>query len=248
MRWSGIAAGLGLLLLGAAHSQAAVLYATGFENPPFVLGPINGQAGWSVFSASSQTSDPVIESSLVKTGLQAVRVDGSVTGQTGPIYTPNFVDPQLDLSADIYIASSSIASEWQFATTGAGGIGFAGGIDVVGTSLVGITDSYPVIGSLSRDAWHHVDIILNYTSQTYSVDLDGSTVAANLAFCGNNFGTCNGAAVDSMGWTLFDSFGHGNDLGAMDNFSIATVPEPATLALLATGLLGLGLRRQRRRQ
>ena len=191
---------------------------------------------------------PVIENTLVKTGLQAVSVNGSVTGQTGPVYAPNFVDPILDLSADIYIASSSRESEWQFATTGAGGIGFAGGIDINGTSINAISDSYPVIGSITRDAWHHVDVILNYANQTYTVELDGSTVAANLAFCGNNFGVCNGAPVTSMGWDLFDSFGGANDLGAMDNFSIAIpTPEPATITLLGAGVLGLGLLRCRRR-
>jgi hypothetical protein len=256
MRWVAFVAAVALLSLTAVPSEAAVLYSTGFENPPFVLGPINGQAGWSVFSASGQTSNPVIENTLVKTGLQAVSVNGSVTGQTGPYLAPNFVDPVLDLSADIYLASSSTESVWQFGTTGAGGIGFAGGIDVAspssihagGTSIYAITGNYTtIIGTFSRDTWHHVDLILDYATQTYAVELDGSLLAGGLAFCGNNFGTCNGAPVTSLGWALFDSFGGGNDLGAMDNFSISTpVPEPATMSLLGTSLLALGLVWRRR--
>jgi hypothetical protein len=88
----------------------------------------------------------------------------------------------------------------------------------------------------------------DYATQTYAVELDGATLASGIAFCGNNFGNCNGAAVTSLGWALFDSFGGtgGNDLGVFDNFSIATVPEPATITLLGAGLLGLGLLRRRR--
>lgn len=221
---------------------AGVLYATGFEPPSFTVGPIDGQNSWFVFSASGQFSDPAIETTLVESGVQAVSVDGSVTGQTGPVYSPNFVDPVLTLSADIYIGSSSSESEWQFGTTGANGIGFAGGIDINnGTQVVAITGDHPVIGSITRDAWHDVNLMLDYATQTYSVTIDGSVIASGLSFCGNNSTTtCNGAPVTTMGWDLFDSFGGGNDIGAMDNFGIGSVPEPSTWAMLLLGFAGLG--------
>jgi hypothetical protein len=81
-------------------------------------GAINGQAGWLVFSASGQTSAPVIETTVVKTGAQAVGVPGSVTGQTDPIFAPNLTNPVLDLSAEIFLANSANESAWQFGTTG----------------------------------------------------------------------------------------------------------------------------------
>jgi hypothetical protein len=130
----------------SGSARAGVICATGFEPPSFAVGPINGQSGWFVFSASGQVNDPVIETTLVKSGLQAVSVDGSVTDQTGPVYSPNLVDPILTLSADIYVGSSSSESSWQFGTTGAGGIGFAGGIDIDGTDVVAISGDYPIIG------------------------------------------------------------------------------------------------------
>lgn len=156
------------------------------------------------------------------------------------------VDPLLTLTAGIYVGSSSSESSWQFGTTGSNGIGFAGGIDIEdGTDVVAITGSYPVIGSITRDTWHTVSLTLNYATQTYSVSVDGSVLASGLSFCGNNFGTCNGAPVTSMGWDIFDSFGGGNDLGAMDNFVIASVPEPATWAMMLIGFAGLGFARYR---
>ena len=57
-----------LFAFAAGSCQAVPIYFTGFDNPPFTLGPINGQAGWFVFSASGQTSDPVIENTVVQSG------------------------------------------------------------------------------------------------------------------------------------------------------------------------------------
>jgi hypothetical protein len=128
-----------------------------------------------------------------------------------------------DLSADIFLASSANESSWQFATTGRKRYRVCGGIDISGTSIVAITSGFPAVGTLTRDTWHHVDVILDYLSQTFALKLDGSTLATNLPFCGNNFGPCNGAHVAEFGWALFNTFGNGNDSGYIDNFSIATV-------------------------
>ena len=174
-----------------------MLYATGFENPPFTPGPINGQAGWSVFSASGQTSVPVVETAFVNSGAQAVAIPNPVGGQTGPFLQPNFVAPVLDMSIDMYLFRSSNETGWQFGTTGAGGIGFAGGIvgsassvHGGGTTIYAITGNYTtVIGTFTRDTWHHVDLILDYATQTYAVELDGATLASGLAFCGNILAT-----------------------------------------------------------
>ena len=233
---SSLLALVGLAIVAVAPGQShdgnatqTELYATGFEKPTFVPGPIEGQAGWFVFSASGQTSAPVIETTVVKRGKQAVGVPGSVTAQTGPVFAPNFTDPVLELSADIFLASSTNESTWQFATTGANDTGYAGGINVVdGTSIQAITSGFPIVGTLTRDAWHRVDVILDYRSQTFALKLDGSPLATNLPFCGSNSG-CSGAPVAEFGWALFNTFGNGSDSGYMDNFSIALGPNLTTL-------------------
>ena len=40
------------------------------------------------------------------------------------------------------------------------------------------------------------------------------------------------------GLDLFDTFGGGNDFGAMDDFGIPAIPEPSSRALPASGLVG----------
>jgi uncharacterized repeat protein (TIGR03803 family) len=135
----------------------------------------------------------------------------------------------LELSADIFLASSTNESIWQFATTGANDTGYAGGINVVGgTSIQAITSGFPIVGTLTRDAWHRVDVVLDYRSQTFALKLDGSPLATNLPFCGSNSG-CSGAPVAEFGWALFNTFGNGSDSGYMDNFSIALGANLTTL-------------------
>jgi hypothetical protein len=113
------------LALGVAASaaHAGTLYSTGFENPPFILGDLSGQDGWSVFGPTTV----LVENTLVQSGLQAVSVDGSAASQSGPYHSDFSTGPLIELTAGIYIASSSSQSEWQFAGLGSGLAPFLGG-------------------------------------------------------------------------------------------------------------------------
>ncbi len=236
----------------ALPAAATNYYSTGFEGPTFSPGPISGQDGWAVYSASSQPNLAQIESGVAKTGTQAAVVDGSAAGQTGPYYAVTIASPgMIDLSGDIMLTTPTGGSSWQFAAVGPALIQYAGGIDVTGNNIQAISGAFPIIGSLSYDVWHHVDILLNYPTQTFDVVLDGSTLASGLAFCGSN-GACTGANVANFGVGIFDTFGNSSNLGYLDNFSIANpfigVPEPGLWAMMLVGFGGMGVALRSRRK
>ena len=228
------------LCLTAATAFAGNVYSTGFENPPFVIGPLAAQGGWQVFGSAIVT----VESFQVQSGSQAVFVDGSGTGQSGPWLNSPTGAPVVILSAGFYLASSSTETGWQLAALGLNLAPFIGGIDVdANTNAIhAITAGNPVVGTLTRDTWHNAVFVMDFGTQTYSVSLDGTSLAANVPFCGDN-GPCLGAAVGSFGSGIFDTFaaaGTGNDSGFLDNYSVSTpVPEPGSIALLGSGILGL---------
>ena len=239
-RWFAIA----LAGLSVSAVPALADFMTGFEPPTYSLGALNGQNGWSVFGPGVVT----VEGFNVFAGTQAVFVDGgsSAVSQSGP-YHVDTAGSVVSLSAEIYLASSSVETGWQFAATGPDLTGFAGGIDIYPTadpldsSVVLITGNVSgSAGTFVRNQWNLVDLLLNYNTQTYDVFIDGSEIGTDLAFCGNNSPPCNGATVSAYADGLFDTFGAtpgSDDSGYMDNYAVATTPEPESLILLASVLV-----------
>ena len=234
----------------ASQAYASVLYQTGFENPPFTPGPIAGQDGWGVFGPSAGS---FVENTSAFAGSQAVEVNPALfPGQSGPFKEVDTSSPIVDQSAEIFLKSSTNETSWQYATLGPGFVNFAGGIDIdLGTGAIhAITQGFPVIGSFTRDGFHKVDLILDYATQTYDVDLDGVTLASNIPFCGSGSG-CTGSpppTISSYGDGFFDSFGGitgQNDIGFIDNYSVSAVPEPSSMVLLGGSLITLVLLRRR---
>lgn len=226
----------GLAVSGAA--QAGVIFQTGFED--YALGALNGQNGWQVFGAAV----PEVTDTLASSGTQSVVLHGGTAGQSGPFHTDPSSETHISVSADIYLSSSTSQGSWQFGMLGSGLSPFFGGVDIgAAGNIVAISQGYPSIGSFTRDAWHNIDVRLNFDSRTFDVLLDHTLIGNDIAFCGDNT-TCTSGTVDTYSQVLFDTFGSTgfNDAGYIDNVRVATfgVPEPTSWALMLTGFLGLG--------
>ncbi len=230
-------------------AQATVIFQTDFEAPSYTTGALAGQNGWQVFGNGNAAT---VDSTTPIGGLQSAKVTGALAlSQTGPFHADASAISRITVSADILLTSSQAERGWQFSAIGAGLAGFTGGIDIdPGTdNIFAITNGFTSIGTFSRDIVHHVDLLLDYSTQLFGVKLDGVTLANNLAFCGDN-GPCNGAPSGPYSDVLFDTFGAtGDDAGFIDNILVASthdVPEPGTLALWLAGLIGLAAMRTKR--
>ena len=250
---AGQAAVLIAAAVGAAPATAATLYSTGFEPPTFTTGQLAGQDGWQEVPGASAAVQ--VENAFALTGTQAFDVVPALAStQDGGFRTVATTASIVTQSADIWLSSSSTETKYQFAATGPFLVGFAGGIDILPTDPVNntiqaISGSFPVIGTFARDRWNHVDMTLNYATQTFAVALNGTTLASGLAFCGSNNG-CTGAVVANYADGVFDAFHtpNVNDIGFLDNYSVTSldVPEPASILVLGIGLAGLCVGRRRR--
>jgi hypothetical protein len=214
---------LGAILICSSSASAQTLYSTGFENPPFTTGSIVGQDGWQVFGQSNAVA---VENSFAKSGAQAVEVTPALdSSQTGPYHVDSTAAGMVDLSADIYIASSSNQSGWQFAGLNSTGAPFLGGIDIFSDgSIHTITAGFPTVGTWAYNAWNHVDLLFNVSAQTYTLTINGVQLASGVANCGDN-GPCTGGTASNYGRGFFDTFGtaSNNDIGYIDNYSVTVV-------------------------
>ena len=226
---------------GGARVHADVIYQTGFENPPFSVGALAGQDGWSVFSGGGTPGAVTVQTAVVNSGSQAVEVNTAMaSGQTGPyrIDQSPASDTIVTMQADVLLTSNSAETAWQFAGITPSSQ-FMGGFNALPNGqLQIITAGFPVTTAsvITRDTWSQWDVVYNFTTQTFNILINNTLVASNEPFL---------TPSSAFGEGLFDTFNNsqggpqGDDIGYLDNYSItgASVPEPASLVLVGSGSL-----------
>jgi hypothetical protein len=241
----------GVFALVCGPIKATTLYEAGFEQPTFATGPVAGQDGWSFF-ASGGSSTANVENVFAATGSQALEVDpAGGQAQAGPYKQVTTSASSVIQSASIYIGSSTTQSEWQFAALDSS-FQFAGGIRInPNGSIDEISAGFNSIGSFALNSWNTVSLLLDYATQTYSIDLNGTSLATNIAMCGDNSTCTSGNTLSgySYGFFLFcdeaticsNGAINANDIAYLDDYSVSSTPLPAALPLFGTSLGALAL-------
>jgi hypothetical protein len=243
MRYSAVLAGV--LLLASPLSADIIYDSNGFEDPPFVVGPLNGQDGWYAEGGGGGYEPVVVTHPDHVLGLQAIRLE--VPDQEGAYSYMEMAFPDIlaqgydyvTVSFNIYRQSDEWISNlwWWWFDDGTPTYGLQWDQGTPETSY-----AYPF--GWDGDGW---PVALGcYLTLEMVWDFD-SGVATGY-FCGNLVTTVDISGIETLtGWAIQlghdEGTGSGPDVAWIDNFFITAVPEPSTLALLSLALVGLLRRR-----
>lgn len=212
-----------LVLAICSMARAQLVYQTGFEGPVFVDGNLLGQDTWQSTDDPATSNRGVVQSSIARTGIRAVRLDASVTTFTDWYWrTLNFTA--------MPAVSPIVQFEWAMNLGSAGTPSAGWGIDIYDDSLpiarrisavivdnAGLLKVWNGTGFfntsvvVSRNSWHVFKLNMNYTVgvRKVSLYLDGVRVADGLGFSSDTSDTI--ADVD-----LYNIDGGGSDAAHYD--------------------------------
>jgi hypothetical protein len=229
--------------LGGTATAAVIFDSNGFESPDYTIGFLAGQNGFTSNATGGGSAPEVVIGPDSAVAHQAVRLQvpdlqGATSGWELPVadlvaagYT------QVTVSFDIYRQMDAWSSNlwWYWFDNGSPtyGLQWDQGSGTSGTYAFEFNNGVPTV----YDQW-----------ATLSMTWDFSTGTATATYNGAPAGTTSISGITSLtGWGLYlghdEGAGSGSEVAWIDNFVITGVPEPATLILLAVGMLALPKRR-----
>jgi hypothetical protein len=243
-------------------ASAEVLYHTGFEAPEFAAGPLAGQAGWSHFGLSTGAETAAtVQSGVVASGSQALLIDAALASESVYYW------PRIDYDTATH-PNKVVTIRWDMLLTGNGVSSPAWGVTAADESAIYIggllvdgatgrvfvesadnnaedddpsdnwTDFY-----VAKDTWNTFELHFDYTSRTFDSFVNGNLVKGGFAFA-QAAGSVFGDADLTLGKRSSDQ---STDRAYFDNYHVAAVPEPGTLALLVLAMPGMAAMARRRR-
>ena len=250
-----------LYLIPAAFlvTAASAQYSTGFENPPFVSGDVQGQDSWTTsrnFSTARVLTATEIATELTNAGLNP---NMPVHGGAQALFVSGAGDSNATIRPITGLAGENnvVLDVWARPLTG----GATGNIfltmedaegDRAAAFRFGPSDiDYASSGGgiwqpsgilWSADSWYRLTMSVDYTARTYDFSVNGTRINTDpIPFYAPN---PNGRIADNL--TQIRIFRGANQSGMIVDDLIVTIPEPGAAAFLICGASVMLLRRRRR--
>ncbi|MEN3002353.1 MAG: hypothetical protein ABDI19_11015 [Armatimonadota bacterium] len=207
--------------------QAQVLYQTSFENPPFTVGNIVGQDGWSAFHIGTPNLGQ-ISTERARSGTQSLKIT-PVNGGANSWwwkYTPHDTSTSpnkiIDIRWDMYLTSSTRQGRY--------------GIDAYSDTLEricalrvdsdnevdlivfvnGVTEQVISTGVfVQRNRWNRFRLVINYNTSNFTAFVNGQSVG------GGRISSLAGAVFGDADVWHFNLGSNSNDSAFYDNLYIA---------------------------